>query len=143
MGSAHLAFPFGEPLRKARGTSEKVSLLVIARLALQPRRVLLGTALSLLVLVTGFTLMQARTYTSSAVFMPQSSRTLLKGLISLIAGLLIGTFVVALRQTFPGPLPVRPMPGGPAGPVPIEQAPYRQALAPERGSTRVHGDSSA
>jgi uncharacterized protein involved in exopolysaccharide biosynthesis len=70
---------------------------------------------------------------------PDPRRTLLKGLLSIVAGLLIGTFLLLLRHAFGGLLAAQPIQGGPAGPVPIEQAAHRPAVSQERESARAHG----
>ena len=72
MGSTHPVFATGEPTKESSG-SEDVSLLVLARLVRHNGRFLLVAGLVIGGLVTGFTLLQHRTYTSAAVFMPQAS----------------------------------------------------------------------
>jgi uncharacterized protein involved in exopolysaccharide biosynthesis len=72
---------------------------------------------------------------------PDPRRTLLKGLLSLVAGFLVATFLVTVRQAFGGLLAPQPVRGRPAGPAPIEEVAPRPSVAQGRGSARVHGDS--
>jgi uncharacterized protein involved in exopolysaccharide biosynthesis len=68
----HPVFASGE-LPSESPVSEDISLLVLARLLLRHWRVLFGAAIVICALVTVLTLLQSRTYTSTAVFMPQAA----------------------------------------------------------------------
>ncbi len=57
----------------APGPGEDIALVTLGRLVLRHRRPVLGLGLVLAALVSGYTLLRPRTYTSTAAFMPQSS----------------------------------------------------------------------
>jgi uncharacterized protein involved in exopolysaccharide biosynthesis len=64
---------------------DDLALVGLARLVLAHRRAILSSGALALVLVVGFTLLQRRSYTSSAVFMPQASESPLARLSGLAA----------------------------------------------------------